>query len=105
MSPIELFITIRHTIDMVLAVVFAGMAVFAVVEAARATGYAYESAFKRTKNFWLAVTGVSALALLFNLYAVLVLNTLSSIMIVLIAATAVGVFLADVRPVVSVRRR
>lgn len=104
MSPIEIFAYARYGIDLVLALVFAGMAVFAVVEAARATGYAYESAFKRTKNFWLAVTGVSAVALVFNLYTVF-LGAHSSLMIMLIAATAVGVFLADVRPAVSVRRR
>lgn len=104
MSPIELFFYARYGIDLVFAIVFAGMGVFAFVEALRASSYAYESAFKRTKNFWLAVTGASAAALLFNFYAV-AMGARSSLFIMLIAATAVSVFLADVRPSVSVRRR
>ncbi|MBM7052242.1 DUF2516 family protein [Rothia sp. ZJ932] len=94
----------RFGIDLALAVVFTAVGVFALVEAVRASSYAYESAFKRTKGFWVAVATASALALVFNLYTVY-LGARSSLFIVLIAVTAAGVFLADVRPAVAIRRR
>lgn len=104
MSPIELVAVVRFYVDLALSVALAGAAVFAFVEAARASDYAYQSAFKRTKGFWMGVTGASAA---FSVLMVLQSwNGVSgSFFIQLIAATAVGVFLADVRPAVAVRRR
>ncbi|MDY3048610.1 MAG: DUF2516 family protein [Rothia sp. (in: high G+C Gram-positive bacteria)] len=104
MSPTMLVAYSVYLINLVLSVAVAAMACFALFEAGRASAYAYQSAFKRTKGFWVAVTGASALFSLLNLAQVWS-GLSSSIMLQLIAATAVAVFLADVRPVVAVRRR
>ncbi len=104
MSPLQLIFYVQFFVECIMAVIFCGMGVFAFVEALRATDYAYESAFKRTKKFWMAVTGASAVALVLNLM-MLARTGQSSLFIMLIAATAAGVFLADVRPAVAVRRR
>ena len=104
MRPYELVIFTQYYVQLILAVALAAVAIFAFIEATRASGYAYQSAFKRTKGFWMGVTGASAVFLV--LMAVQASQSVGgSLFIQLIAATAVGVFLADVRPVVSVRRR
>lgn len=104
MRPYELVIFTQYYVQLILAVDLAAVAIFAFIEATRASGYAYQSAFKRTKGFWMGVTGASAVFLV--LMAVQASQFVGgSLFIQLIAATAVGVFLADVRPVVSVRRR
>ncbi|MFW0112569.1 DUF2516 family protein [Rothia sp. CCM 9417] len=104
MTPLDLIAWANYLINLLASLVVAGLSVYALFEAARATGYAYQSAFKRTKGFWLAVTGAA------TLFSVLTLwqswnGRISSIFMQLVAATAVGVFLADVRPAVAVRRR
>ncbi|QNV37495.1 DUF2516 family protein [Rothia terrae] len=104
MSPLLLIYYVQLVVEFAMAAIFCGMGVYAFIEALRATDYAYESAFKRTKKFWMAVTGASAVALVLNLLMVARIGH-SSLFITLIAATAAGVFLADVRPAVAVRRR
>lgn len=104
MTPLHLIVWATYYINLLVSLAVAGLAVYALVEAARATGYAYQSAFKRTKGFWVAVTGAA------TFFSVLTLwqawnGGAGSIFMQLVAATAVGVFLADVRPVVAVRRR
>lgn len=104
MSPLILSSLVRYYIDLGLTALVAGLAVFAFVEAVRATNYAYQSAFKRTKGFWVGVTGAAAAFSVLMLLQYLAIGN-GSIFLQLIAATAAGVFLADVRPAVAVRRR
>lgn len=104
MTPILFLVLATYYINLLVSLVVAGLSVYALAEAARATGYAYQSAFKRTKGFWLAVTGAAALFSLLTLWQAWNGGN-SSIFMQLVAATAVGVFLADVRPAVAVRRR
>ena len=104
MSPIILVSLVDTLIGTVFALVIAVMSVWALIVALQATNYAYESAGKRTKTFWVAVTAACAVFSVFSLYTT-ILGAGSSWLIQLIAATAAGVFLADVRPAVAVRRR
>lgn len=68
----------------------------------------FERAFKRTRNFWLAVTGacfaVTAISAIPSLAGAvggsLMLN--GSYFIILITATVCGVYLADVKPAVDI---
>lgn len=104
MSPIELFVNFRFSVNLLLSLVLAIAAIYALIEAVRASDYAYQSAFKRTKGFWVAVTGASAAFSVLMLLQAWSFGS-GSLFIQLVAATAVGVFLADVRPAVAVRRR
>jgi hypothetical protein len=79
-----------------LALTIAALAVevFAFVHALRTRADAFAAAGKRTKNFWLAVTGVAVLLGFVAVGgAVLFLG--------MIAVAAAGVYLADVRPAVE----
>jgi hypothetical protein len=89
-------------INILLAIILLVLALWAFAEAARAPSGAYEAAFKRTKNFWMLVTGACLLGALISMMTAF--GGASSLFIQLIAATAVGVFLADVRPAVRHRR-
>lgn len=77
-----------------LAAVGFAVKLWAFVDAARTSSEAFPYAGKRTKNFWLAITGV-ALAV----GIVLVLNPLNFINI--IAVVGALVYLVDVRPAVK----
>ncbi len=72
-----------------LAVSFA-VKIYALVDALRHKNPVYAAAGKRTKNFWLALTGVSLAV------QVVILSPLSMLNIVGFVASAV--YLADVRP-------
>ncbi|MFW0108802.1 DUF2516 family protein [Rothia sp. P6271] len=103
MSPLSIVVYFQWGVSALFALVVAGLSLWALLDAVRATDYAYQSAFKRTKTFWVALTGGSVLA------SALALLTLSqggvpNLFFQLFAAIAAGVFLADVRPVVTVRR-
>ncbi|MBP6996319.1 MAG: DUF2516 family protein [Phycicoccus sp.] len=76
---------------LVLGIAALGLELYAFVDALRRRPDAFEAAGKRTKNFWLLLTGV---ALLVGFVTVMsVLN-----MFGLIAVVAAGVYLADVKP-------
>ena len=77
-----------------LAAVGFAVKLWAFVDALRTSGDAFPYAGKRTKNFWLAITGV-ALAV----GVVLILDPLSFINI--IAVVGALVYLVDVRPAVK----
>lgn len=104
MTPIFLVMIVVRAIEALFVLVLAGMSVWAFSTAVQASDYAYQSAFKRTKRFWVIVT---ALCLVFSLLSLWTTyrGGGSSIFLQLIVATAAGVFLADVKPAVSVRRR
>ena len=67
------------------------MAAFALVDALRHRPDAFVAADKRTKNFWLAVTGGAALLGFIGIGGGMLLFSM-------IAAVGAGVYLADVRP-------
>lgn len=85
-------------IDIALALVVAGLAVWAFVDCLSKAPVQFQRASRRTKGFWLALTGGSV--------AFTVLTLLNpSLFILLIAGTAVGVYLADVRPAVGLESK
>nr|WP_232319462.1 DUF2516 family protein [Kocuria turfanensis] len=86
-------------IDIALALVVAGLAVWAFVDCLTKAPVQFQRAFKRTKGFWLALTGGS---LAFTVFTLLLRP---SLFVLLIAGTAVGVYLADVRPAVGLESK
>lgn len=93
--------SVQSVIILVLGIAAFAVEIFALVDAARHRADAYVAASKRTKNFWLVVTGAAAL-----IGFVFIWSPLNFIGI--IAIVAAGVYLADVRPAlqqVSGRRR
>lgn len=100
MTIYKLVLQVEHYINLGLSVVLLGLALWALVTALSAPAGAYEAAFKRTKGFWSAVTGACLVGALLAVWSSFTVGG-SSLLIQLIAATAVGVFLADVRPAVT----
>ena len=93
------FLLVRW-IDLVLAAVVAGLAVWALIDCLTRSPVQFQRAFKRTKGFWLALTGGS---LAFTVFTLMLLRP--SLFVLLIAGTAVGVYLADVRPAVGLESK
>ena len=87
-------------IDLALAAVVVGLAAWAFVDCLTKAPVQFQRAFKRTKGFWLALTGGS---LAFTAFTLLLLRP--SRFVLLIAGTAVGVYLADVRPAVGLESK
>ncbi|WP_043443324.1 DUF2516 family protein [Arthrobacter sp. L77] len=92
-----LVIAIQTYLYLALGIVALGIEVWALSDCVRRPGTAFEAALKRTKGFWLALTGgavvVGLLSVLgggsgFNLFQ-------------LVAIIAACVYLADVKPAVS----
>lgn len=80
-----------------LGLVALGITVWALVDAATTRSDAFVAAGKRTKGFWVAVTGVAA-ALIFVTFP----NVLS--IFALISLVAAAIYLTDVRPAVRAMR-
>lgn len=104
MSVLYAVLLLEHWINVLLSVVLLVLAAYAFISAVRAAPQAYDVAFKRTKGFWLAMTGGSLLAALLSLMSAFGSNN-TSLVLQLFAAVAAGVFLADVKPAVVPRRR
>jgi hypothetical protein len=83
--------TLQAWVSLLLTLAAFAIQLFAVIDAVRHRPDAYVAAGKRTKGFWLAVTGVAAL--LGFLGVGRGLNFLT-----IIGVVAAGVYLADVRP-------
>ena len=81
----------QNTIVLLLSVVALGVEGFAVFDCVRRRPDAFVAAGKRTKQFWLLVTGVALLVGFVSLGNGLGLLSIVSII-------AAGVYLADVRP-------
>ncbi|MHA7280728.1 DUF2516 family protein [Arthrobacter sp. MDT2-2] len=87
---------IQRYLYLVLGLIALGIEVWAFSDCLRRPGTAFEAAFKRTKGFWLALTGGSVVVGLlsalggggFNLFQI-------------VAIVAACVYLADVKPAVS----
>ncbi|QIM21973.1 DUF2516 family protein [Phycicoccus sp. HDW14] len=81
---------LQYWIVLLLTVAALGVEVFALVDCVRRRPDAFTAAGKRTKNFWLLVTGV---AVLLGIVAIGGLG-----FIAIIGIVAAGVYLADVKP-------
>lgn len=100
-------LALANYLDYVITVVVAVLALLAALDCVRRSPVQFERAWKRTKSFWLALTGGAAVVTVFSA----VFSTLSlvrvgvpssgSLILMLIAATIAGVYFADVRPAVS----
>jgi hypothetical protein len=82
---------VQHWIVVGLSVVALGVEVYAFVDCLRRRPDAFTAAGKRTKTFWLILTGVSMLV------GVLALSTVPGLLAI-VAIVAAGVYLADVKP-------
>ena len=107
MTSIPWAIVLANYLDYAITLVVAVLALLAVFDCLRCSAVQFERAWKRTKTFWLALTGGAAVVSVFSavfstltLLAVGVPGT-GSLILMLIAATIAGVYLADVRPAVS----
>ncbi|MFD5278648.1 DUF2516 family protein [Pseudarthrobacter sp. NPDC058362] len=92
---------VERTIFLILAVVAVGLELWALVDCARHRANAFEATGKRTKGFWLALTGGSALIGVISLLSSGggIFGTLG--LFGLAAVVAASVYLADVRPAVK----
>lgn len=78
-------------IVLVLGVAALGLEIYAFVDAARRRPDAFVAAGKRTKNFWMLVSGLAVLVGFVSVFSVLSIFGL-------LAVVAAGVYLADVKP-------
>lgn len=92
---------VERTIFLILALVAVGLELWALVDCARHRANAFEATGKRTKGFWLALTGGAALIGVISLLSSGggIFGTLG--LFGLAAVVAASVYLADVRPAVK----
>ncbi|MFB8369054.1 DUF2516 family protein [Arthrobacter sp. R4] len=92
---------VERAVFFVLAVVALGLELWALVDCARHRSNAFEATGKRTKTFWLALTGGATLVGVFSLLGSGggLFGTLG--LFGLAAVVAASVYLADVRPAVK----
>lgn len=92
---------VERAVFFVLAVVALGLELWALVDCARHRANAFEATGKRTKTFWLALTGGATLVGVFSLLGSGggLFGTLG--LFGLAAVVAASVYLADVRPAVK----
>jgi hypothetical protein len=92
---------VERAVFFVLAVVALGLELWALVDCARHRANAFEATGKRTKTFWLALTGGATLVGIFSLFGSGggLFGTLG--LFGLAAVVAASVYLADVRPAVK----
>ncbi|GAA4112704.1 DUF2516 family protein [Knoellia locipacati] len=84
----------QYYVTLALTIAALALEVFALVHALKTRPDAFVAAGKRTKNFWLAVTGVATLLGFISLGGGLGF-------LAIIGIVAAGVYLADVRPAVE----
>lgn len=92
------FFDVQQWVGLALGALALGIQVWALVDALLTRGDAFPAAGKRTKGFWLAITGVAAAIGLVHLYQPFGMFNL-------IAIVAAAVYLTDVRPAVAPLRR
>lgn len=92
-------------INLLVALVVLALSVWAFAVAVTAPAGAFTMSFKRTKTFWTVVTALCIVASVVSVSGGLRGTVGTMTLIQLFAATAAGVFLADVRPEVARRRR
>lgn len=91
-----LIAVVQNAVYLVLGIVAFGLELWAFADCLRHKPGAFEAASKRTKTFWLALTGISALIGGLSLWSGGGLQLFG-----IVAVTIAGVYLADVRPAVS----
>ncbi|MFC0582276.1 DUF2516 family protein [Micrococcoides hystricis] len=97
-GPFLLALQAEYWLNVLLSLVVMIMAVWAFVHAAKSHAQNFVVSGKRTKNFWLGLTGASAAVMLLMIFgAMLPFGMLFQ----LAAACVCGVYLAGVRPEVS----
>ena len=97
-GPFSLALYAEFWLNIILSLVVLGMAIWAFVHAAKSHAQNFVVSGKRTKNFWLGLTGGSAAVMVLMVYGA----ALPFGMILQLAAACVcGVYLAGVRPEVS----
>ncbi len=89
-----LIATIQNGIYFILGLIAFGLELWALVDCLRYKPAQFEAAFKRTKTFWLAMTGVSAAIGAFSVFV----GGGGLGLFGIAAVTAASVYLADVRP-------
>lgn len=92
-------IELARYIDSGLSLLALALAAWAFVDCLTKAPIQFQRAAKRTKGFWLALTGGAAL---FSLLGVLGAGFL---LFALLSATVAGVYLADVRPAVGLESK
>jgi hypothetical protein len=92
---------VEQAVFFILALVALGLELWAVADCARHRANAFEATGKRTKTFWLALTGGAALVGVISLFGSGggIFGTLG--LFGLAAVVAASVYLADVRPAVK----
>ncbi len=92
---------VEQAVFFILALVALGLELWAVVDCARHRANAFEATGKRTKTFWLALTGGAAFVGVISLFGSGggIFGTLG--LFGLAAVVAASVYLADVRPAVK----
>lgn len=98
--PVTLIAWSQTIIFLVLSLVAFVIELWALVDCARNKTIDFQRAFKRTKGFWLGITGAAAACGFLSIPPPIGLGILP-IFLQLIAVTAACVYLADVRPAVK----
>lgn len=88
-------------VDYAVSVLCFAICLWALIDCATRKGTAFEAGFKRTKGFWLGITGGAAFVGLLALLGIP--GIFGPTLFTLAAVTGAGVYLADVRPAVSSR--
>lgn len=96
--------TLQVILFLLLALVAFGIEAWALVDAARRPAAAFTYAGKRTKNFWLVLTGAAAAVGFLGIPPPLGM-AIVPVFLTLAAVVPAGVYLADVRPAVRNYRR
>ncbi|ROR72487.1 DUF2516 family protein [Bogoriella caseilytica] len=91
---------LQTLIFLVLALALFGVEVWALVDAARRPASAFVTAGKRTKTFWLILTGVAAVIGFLTLPPPVGVAQIGGFFM-FIAVVPAGIYLADVRPAVA----
>lgn len=95
MALVEL---LRDLIYLALGIVALGIELWAFADCARRKPTEFERAYKRTKGFWMGLTGGAAAV---GLLSVLLFGPLALLLFELAAVVAASVYLADVRPALN----
>ena len=108
MSLTSLILLAAGVVDVAVMVLVTVLSAMAFLHTLTTKPIQFQRAFKRTRTFWMVVTGACLLfSALMSVPAVITLFTggipgLDRLFILLLAATASGVYLADVKPAVNV---
>ncbi len=89
-------LTFEAYLYLALGFVALGIELWALIDCVRRPAASFEATLKRTKGFWMAVTGGAAIVGVFS-----ALYSPGFDLFKLVAVVAAGVYLADVKPAVS----